>query len=94
MIDKKYYTAKEIAKSLSVKPVTIYRLAKRGELNAIRIGKSIRFDPEEVDTFIKNASIKKAEKKHFSIVGIVCDGRVTDEDIDEVINEWNKTESR
>ncbi|MHA2313473.1 MAG: helix-turn-helix transcriptional regulator, partial [Candidatus Thorarchaeota archaeon] len=32
MLDKEFYTAKELAESLKVTPMTIYRLAKRGEL--------------------------------------------------------------
>jgi excisionase family DNA binding protein len=57
MIGKKYYTAKEIAASLAVTPMTVYRLAERGELRAIRVGKSIRFDAEAVEEFIENASL-------------------------------------
>jgi excisionase family DNA binding protein len=55
MIGKKYYTAKEIAAFLAVTPMTVYRLAERGELKAIRVGKSIRFDAEAVEEFIKQA---------------------------------------
>ena len=58
MIGKKYYTAKEIASSLSITPMTVYRMAERGELKAIRIGKSIRFDADDVEEFLKSASLK------------------------------------
>ncbi len=68
MIDKKYYTAKEIAASLAVTPMTVYRLAERGELKAIRVGKSIRFDAEAVEEFIKNASLDT--KKETSDVSV------------------------
>lgn len=36
---------------------------------------------------------KKSEKEQFSLMGIAHDGRVTDEDIEEVVNEWSKLES-
>ena len=35
---------------------------------------------------------KARERKPFSFMGIIHDGRVTDEDIEEVISEWSKSE--
>ena len=64
VIGKKYYTAKEIANTLSVTPMTIYRLAERGKLKAIRVGKSIRFDANDVENFLKNSSMKKNTKSN------------------------------
>ena len=34
---------------LAVQPLTIYRLVQSGKLSAVRIGRSLRFDPEAVD---------------------------------------------
>lgn len=62
MIGKKYYTAKEIANTLAVTPMTIYRMAERGELKAIRVGKSIRFDADDVENFLKSASMEANTK--------------------------------
>ena len=74
MLDKEFYTAKELAASLKVTPMTIYRLAKRGELKAVRIGRSIRFSSEDVEEFMKNASlkteVKPKKKKRISLEGI------------------------
>lgn len=61
-IGKKYYTAKEIANTLAVTPMTIYRMAERGELKAIRVGKSIRFDADDVESFLKSASMETNTK--------------------------------
>lgn len=36
---------------------------------------------------------KSSESKPFSLMGIIRDGRITDEDIEEVVAEWNRTES-
>ncbi len=36
---------------------------------------------------------KSSESKQFSLMGIIRDGRITDEDIEEVVAEWNRTES-
>lgn len=42
-------TAQELARVLKLNPQTLYRLARRGVLPAIRIGKkSLRFDPAQV----------------------------------------------
>ena len=62
MIGKKYYTAKEIANTLAVTPMTIYRMAERGELKTIKVGKSIRFDADDVENFLKGASTEKNTK--------------------------------
>ena len=35
---------------------------------------------------------EKPKKEQFSLMGITHDGRVTDEDIEEVVNEWSKSE--
>jgi len=35
---------------------------------------------------------KSSESEQFSLMGIICDGRVTDKDIEEVMAEWNRTE--
>jgi len=93
-LDKKFYTAKELAESLQVTPMTIYRLAKRGELKAVRIGRSIRFSSEDVEEFIRNSSIdaddnKPKKKKRISLEGIISDGRVTDEELEEVKKIWD-----
>jgi len=62
VIGKKYYTAKEIANTLAITPMTIYRMAERGELKSIRVGKSIRFDADDVENFLKNASMETNTK--------------------------------
>lgn len=41
-----------------------------------------------------NISIFVEPEGQFSLIGMISDGRLTDEDIDEVIDEWNKPESQ
>jgi len=48
--------------------MTVYRLAERGELKTIRVGKSIRFDAEAVEEFIKNASLNTKKEPSSGIV--------------------------
>lgn len=42
-------TVKELAEYLKVHPSTIYRLLKRGQLRAFKVGSDWRFNVEEID---------------------------------------------
>jgi len=42
MTDKAYYTTKEFANMISVHENTVYRLIKKGRLNAFRIGGGLK----------------------------------------------------
>ena len=39
----KLYKAEELAKILQVHPKTVYRLAREGKLEVVRVGRSVRF---------------------------------------------------
>jgi excisionase family DNA binding protein len=52
-----FYTVKTLAQRLAVKPLTIYRLVDQGKLPAVRIGRSIRFDPDAVAAFLDSVRI-------------------------------------
>ena len=52
-----FYTVKKLAERLLVKPLTIYRLVDQGKLPAVRIGRSIRFDPDAVDAFLDSVRV-------------------------------------
>jgi excisionase family DNA binding protein len=47
-----FYTVRTLAERLAVTPMTIYRLVDQGKLPAVKIGRSIRFDPEAVEAFL------------------------------------------
>jgi len=84
VIGKKYYTAKEIANTLAVTPMTIYRIAKRGELKAIKVGKSIRFDADDVENFLKEASTGKNTKSTGKTL-LEFAGKWSGDDADKII---------
>jgi excisionase family DNA binding protein len=46
--------AHEIAEALSVGLSTVYLLLERGELTCIRIGRSVRVRPEDLEEFIES----------------------------------------
>lgn len=84
MIGKKYYTAKEIANTLAVTPMTIYRMAERGELKTIKVGKSIRFDADDVENFLKEASTGKNAKSTGKTL-LEFAGKWSGDDADKII---------
>jgi excisionase family DNA binding protein len=83
VIGKKYYTAKEIATTLAVTPMTIYRMAKRGELKTIRVGKSIRFDADDVDNFLNTSTEKNVKSTGKTLLEFV--GKWSGDDADKII---------
>lgn len=56
--NKPYYTAKELAETLSINVMTIYRYIKAKRLKAYKIGKEFRIDREEFEQFMSKAKIK------------------------------------
>lgn len=52
-----FFTVKTLAERLAVRPLTIYRLIADGKLPAVRIGRSIRFDPDAVSAFLNSVRV-------------------------------------
>ena len=48
----RFMTVSEVATSLRVSTMTVYRLINGGELPAARIGRSFRVRTEDLDTFV------------------------------------------
>lgn len=48
----RYLTVREVAGTLRVSNMTVYRLINAGELPALRIGKSFRLRQEDVDGYL------------------------------------------
>ncbi|HNY35985.1 MAG TPA: helix-turn-helix domain-containing protein [Candidatus Pacearchaeota archaeon] len=55
---KDFYKAEELAKSLEVNIMTIYRYIKAGKLKAYKIGKEYRIDKIEFDDFLEKVKTK------------------------------------
>lgn len=53
-----YYTAKELAKKLSLNVMTIYRYIGSGKLKAYKLFKEYRIDKADFDSFIKKLKTK------------------------------------
>ncbi len=52
-MDKEFLTVDEMAELLSVKPVTIYRMAARGAIPVYQVGRVKRFKRSDVDKDLK-----------------------------------------
>ena len=95
----KFMTMDEVAETLSVSRITIHRLINKGEIQSLKVGRAVRI-PEEslkeyVDRNLKGDNGEQVKKRRHSLMGIVKDGEpITKEDIDEVINEWNRIGSQ
>jgi len=49
VIEEELFTAKELAQYLKVKPQTVLRKARNGDLPSIRVGKRFRFDKKQIN---------------------------------------------
>ena len=54
----KFYTAKEVADTLKVNIMTIYRYIKNGRIKAHKIGKDFRIEHSEFERFLNATSTK------------------------------------
>ena len=56
--EKDFYKAEDLAKSLEVNIMTIYRYIKAGRLKAYKIGREFRIDKNEFNNFLNKVSTK------------------------------------
>lgn len=58
-MDKKdFYKAEDLARSLEVNIMTIYRYIKAGRLKAYKLGREFRIEKKEFDAFLQKVSTK------------------------------------
>lgn len=58
---KELLTAKQVAKYLNLKPVTVRRKASIGEIPSLKIGRHIRFDKAQIDKWLHNNNNNSAQ---------------------------------
>ena len=56
--EKDFYLVSELAESLRVSLMTIYRYIKSGKIKAHKIGKEFRISKDEFERFLKKVSTK------------------------------------
>jgi len=50
---REFYTAQEVAEMLRLHEMTIYRMAKRGQLPHYCIGRAMRFGAHDIEAFLE-----------------------------------------
>ena len=53
-------TAAEVADDLRVSTMTVYRLIRRGELPAVRVGRNYRVRVEDLETYLSSQAVDPA----------------------------------
>ncbi len=53
VLGERLLTVSEVATTMRVSNMTVYRLIKSGQLGAIRVGKNYRIRESEVDRYLK-----------------------------------------
>lgn len=51
---KRLLNVKQVSEMLSISVHTVYKWAENGRLPAIKLGYTLRFDPERIEKFITN----------------------------------------
>ena len=59
----KVYTVDEVAYALRVTPVTVYRMIKKGEIGAIRLGTTIRIPEAAIAKILKTSIEEQIDKE-------------------------------
>ena len=49
---REFYTTQELADRLRIQPITVYRLARRGDLVFYLVGRAMRFRHQDVEAFL------------------------------------------
>ncbi|HQY32785.1 helix-turn-helix domain-containing protein [Actinotalea sp.] len=55
----RYLTVAEVAETMRVSKMTVYRLARSGELPAVRVGRSYRVPQDALDAYLATAVIDR-----------------------------------
>ncbi|TCK22361.1 helix-turn-helix domain-containing protein [Pseudonocardia endophytica] len=50
--NERFRTVSEVADTMRVSPMTVYRLVKSGELAAVRVGRSVRIPARAVEDYL------------------------------------------
>ena len=90
VMQENWYSVEELAEKLKLHQESIRRLIRSGKLRAVKFGRIIRIPEssflEYIEQNIENGNGIK--KRRFSLRGIIKDGQVDDQALDEVTKIW------
>ena len=71
-MQEKLLSVHEVSEALGVSECTVYRLAnQRGGIKAIKVGRSLRFRPADLEAYLKRREVKPPEKAEHPFPGMV-----------------------
>ena len=83
-------TVEELAKYLKIKPDTIYKKVRKGELPAIKLGKLVRFPKELIDQWIIEQATKTMKEVRAAAKAVNKAASKAFGDVPEVIEDVKK----
>jgi excisionase family DNA binding protein len=63
ILEQRLLTAAEVARPLHITRMTVYRLASRGLIPSVHIGKTVRFDPTAIAAFVAGGGLKSQARE-------------------------------
>jgi excisionase family DNA binding protein len=63
MVDDKFYTVQEVADLLKLHWQSVLTYIKKGDLEALKLGKGYRISQQALDNFIANRSTRRINQK-------------------------------
>lgn len=83
-------TTGQLAKYLQLDEQTVYRKARRGEIPAVRIGKTLRFKKDVIDEWLRLESLQWDPRKREELMswaeGFARSKKITEKSIQKAIN--------
>lgn len=61
---QRYLTVAEVAETMRVSKMTVYRLTRSGELPAVRVGRSYRVPQDALDTYLASNALHHEDLGH------------------------------
>jgi excisionase family DNA binding protein len=60
---KKLLTLQQVAQRLQISETTLYKLARKGKIPAIKVGNQWRFKKEDIDKWLESQKVSEKKKK-------------------------------
>ena len=84
-------TAGQLAQYLQLDEQTVYRKAKRGQIPSVRIGKTLRFKRDVIDSWLKLSSLRWTPEKRESLrtwaENFAKSKKLKPSDVQEIVNQ-------
>lgn len=83
-------TVEELAKYLKIKPDTIYKKVRKGELPAVKLGKLVRFPKEAIDQWLVGQATKTVKEVKATMRDVKAARKVVEGRVEEAVTEVRK----